>query len=688
MRLMQQPPRHAWAAMTTYALTIFLSAFLLFLVQPIIAKLILPWFGGAAAVWATCMVFFQAALLAGYGYAHWLVRKQSNTLLALHLAALIASLFLLPIVPSMRWQPSGDELPSLQILLLLIPTIGLPYLLLATTSPLLQAWLAQAFPGKNPYRLFALSNLASLGALLSYPWLIEPWWTTTVQARGWSFAYVLYVVLVAGLTVAAVRRGGRAPAGSLDDTSPATAAPRAFDLIRWTALAALASFMLLAVTNHLTQNIPSFPMMWVIPLSIYLLTFVLCFDGRGWYRPALFTCLCIVALFLMMWLLVDSKYDFRLLVQSAVFLSGLFAVCMLCHGEIASSKPAPAHLTIFYFCVSFGGVLGGALVGLGAPLLLSGYFELEIGLIATALLVALKLRRLGRLPIALGVLVFAGTAASAAYSISEQRTNLVAERRSFYGVLRVIEYTSTNSYTLMHGAISHGDQMLAPDKRGIPTSYYVESSGVGMLLRSLEDRALRVGLIGLGVGTLAAYGKPGDTYRFFEIDPNVLEIAQRHFSYLKDSRATVQTVIGDGRLSLTREPDAAFDVLVVDAFSSDSIPMHLITREAIALYLQKLSNDGVIALHISNRFLELLPIVLRLARELKLSVLYVDDAEPAGKGGADVDLRSTSDWVLLARHEDALDHDLLQEFKTDVAEPAGTPLWTDDHNNILQALKF
>ena len=240
----------------------------------------------------------------------------------------------------------------------------------------------------------------------------------------------------------------------------------------------------------------------------------------------------------------------------------------------------------------------------------------------------------------------------------------------------------------MHGAISHGDQMLSPEKRKTPTSYYAESSGVGLLLRSLEDRDLHVGLIGLGVGTLAAYGKPGDTYRFFEIDPGVLSIAQRHFSYLKDSSATVQTVIGDGRLGLMREPDASFDVLVVDAFSSDSIPMHLITREAIALYVSKLSDDGVIALHISNRFLELLPIVLRLARDLNLQVLYVDDAEPAAKGGENVDLRSSSDWVLLARHESALDHEALHAAKTEVEEPPGTPLWTDDHNNILQALKF
>jgi len=673
--------------MPTYAVTIFLSAFLLFLVQPIIAKQILPWFGGAAAVWATCMVFFQAALLAGYGYAHHLVRRQAKqSLLIVHLGLLLASLVLLPIVPSLRWQPTGSESPSLQILLLLIPTIGLPYFLLATTSPLLQAWLAQQFPGRNPYRLFALSNLASLGALLSYPWAIEPWLTTTAQAQGWSVAYAIYVAFAAWLTVARMRRG-RSPVFAAEAPPPQTSpAPGVRDVMRWIALAALASFMLLAVTNHLTQNIPSFPMMWVVPLSIYLATFVLCFDGRGWYRRTLFACLGIVELLLMMWMLVDSAHDFKLLVQSAIFLSGLFVVCMLCHGELALSKPQPAHLTAFYFCVSVGGVLGGALVGLGAPLVLSGYFELEMGLIATALLVALMLRRLGRLPIVIGVMVLAGTAASAAYSISEQRVNLIAESRSFYGVLRVIEYPHTNSYTLMHGAISHGDQMLAPEKRSTPTSYYVESSGVGLLLKSLEDQALRVGLIGLGVGTLAAYGKPGDTYRFFEIDPGVLSIAQRHFSYLKDSRATVQTVIGDGRLSLMREPDAAFDVLVVDAFSSDSIPMHLITREALALYLRKVSDDGVIALHISNRFLELLPIVLRLARELNLAVLYVDDAEPEGKAGAN--LKSTSDWVLLARNEGALDHEALHEAKTGVEEPQGTPLWTDDHNNILQALKF
>jgi len=673
--------------MLSYAATIFLSAFLLFLVQPIIAKQILPWFGGAAAVWATCMVFFQAALLAGYAYAHYLVRRQTNRVFPMvHLGLLVASLALLPIVPSARWQPTGAESPSLQILLLLIPTIGLPYLLLATTSPLLQAWLAQQYPDRNPYRLFALSNLASLVALLSYPWAIEPWLTTTVQARGWSVAYAVYVALAAGLTVASIRRS-RHGVVSAQEGGPVepSATPRALDVMRWIALAALAGFMLLAVTNHLTQNIPSFPMMWVVPLSIYLATFVLCFDGRGWYRRTLFTLLGIVVLLLMIWMLVDSRHDFELLMQSAIFLSGLFVVCMLCHGELAFSKPAPAHLTTFYFCVSLGGVLGGALIGLGAPLVLSGYYELEIGLIATALLLAFQLRRLGRWPIAIGVLVFAGTAASAAYSIAEQRKNVVAKSRSFYGVLRVIEYESTNSYTLMHGAISHGDQLLAPELRKTPTSYYVETSGVGLLLRSFEDRPLRVGLVGLGAGTLAAYGKPGDTYRFFEIDSDVLAMAQRHFSYLRDSSATVQTVIGDGRLSLMREPDGAFDVIVVDAFSSDSIPMHLITHEAIALYLQKLSGEGVIALHISNRFLELLPIVLRLAREHHLAAVYVDDVEEESE---QVNLKSRSDWVLLSRSERALDDEVLQERKSEAEEPPGTPLWTDDHNNILQALKL
>lgn len=682
--------------MALYAATIFLSAFLLFLVQPIVAKQILPWFGGAAAVWATCIVFFQAALLAGYGYAHALVRRRAHRpLLFLHLGLLAASLLTLPIVPSPHWQPGGAEAPSLLILLLLIPTIGLPYLLLATTTPLLQAWLAAEFPGRNPYRLFALSNLASLGALLSYPWAIEPWSTTSVQARSWSLAYAIYVACAAWLTITALRRGTRSGLPAFEAPSQAAAvSPGARVIVRWIALAALASFMLLAVTNHLTQNIPSVPMMWVVPLSIYLATFVLCFDGRGWYRRMPFLVLGIASLALMTWVLVDEKQDYELVRQAAVFLAGLFVVCMLCHGELVSTKPAPAHLTTFYFAVSLGGVIGGMLVALGAPLALSGYYELEIGLVATALLLGSLLRKLGRLPIAIGVLVFAGASGCAAYNISEQRKHLIAGSRSFYGVLRVLERGSPDDpashfRTLLHGPIVHGDQLLAPALRKLPTSYYTETSGVGLLLTSLETKqALRVGAIGLGVGTLAAYGKPGDVYRFFEIDHGVLALAQRHFSFLQDSSATVQTVIGDGRLSLLREPDAAFDVLVVDAFSGDSIPMHLITAEAVALYMSKLSDDGVLALHLTNKYLNLLPIMLRLAREAKLELIYIKDVEGEEEQSANTNRRSKSDWVLLARSAHAFGDERLQERSTGTAEPAGTPLWTDDHNNLLQALEL
>ena len=666
--------------MPLHGLTIFLSAFLLFLAQPILAKLILPRFGGGAAVWATCLVFFQAALLLGYAYAHQLVRHDGVAKLRhAHLALLVASLALLPIIPAPPWPWVVQAAPSVQILMLLVATVGLPFTLLATTSPLLQAWIASGPAGRNPYRLFAVSNLASLAALVLYPWLIEPWLRTATQARVWSAGYAVYVVLVCAASVA---RRAAVPSDAAADDRAAEPPPGRARSLGWVGLAALASYALVAITNHLTQNVPSIPMMWVLPLALYLFSFALCFDADRWYRPRPFFVAMLLALLAMSWVLFDGRFANDIAWQSGVFLAGLFVVCMYCHGELAASRPSPRRLTHFYLCVAAGGALGGAVVAFGAPALLPGYFEVEVGLVllaATVLWRSATLRHRYRL--AAGVLVLLCTAATAAHRIQLSLGDVVAMNRNFYGVLRVRQHGDIKR-TLMHGSIMHGEQYLAEERRREPTSYYSETSGVGRLLTALDDRRLEVGLVGLGAGTLAAYGKPTDVYRFYEIDPAVVDAARRHFSFLADSPAGIDVHIGDGRLLLQAEAQR-FDVLVVDAFSGDSIPIHLLTREALVLYAQRIKPQGVIALHISNRHLSLQPVIGRLAAELGLQLAYIvetdSDTEPE---------KVASDWILLARDRSVLDLPEIQEAASELPAATHQPLWTDDYSNILQVISF
>mgnify|MGYP001213520901 FL=1 len=690
-----------WAS----AATIFLSAFLLFLVQPIIAKLILPRFGGGVAVWATCLVFFQAALLLGYAYAHQLHRRdRSGRLAYLHIALLVASLAILPIIPGHGAGAAAGGAPALQIVVLLVVTIGLPFSLLATTSPLLQAWIARARVGRDPYRLFVVSNLASLAALLAYPWLIEPWLGTAAQARAWSVLYAGYVVLAAAVAWRSARRArsSSAPTGlpaPAHDAAPAALQPTAVAAappvpwhrrLAWIALAGLASYELVAVTNHLTQNVPSVPMMWTVPLVVYLLTFSLCFDGERWYRPRALQGAALLGVLAMSWALWDVRVTVDIVVQSLVFVSGLFVACMVCHGELARSRPPPARLTGFYLCVALGGVLGGAVVGLAAPALLPGYFEVEIGLVLVALVVLWRSWRAGPAWVATGAAVVLSACATAAHRIDGAGDGVIAQNRNFYGVLRVRERGGADDPAswerrLMHGSILHGQQYLDEALRRRPTSYYVESSGIGRLLGTLADRPLAVGVVGLGAGTIAAYGKPGDSYRFFEIDPAVVGVAHRYFSFIADSDALVDVVLGDGRLTLQRDPDARrFDVLAVDAFSGDSIPIHLLTREAVALYMDRLKPQGVIALHVSNRYLDLRPVVTRIAADLGLQIAYVEDLE----GDDDGPSKSASDWLLLARSRDVLDLPGIAAGAR--APPAARPAraWTDDYSNIVQVLSL
>lgn len=671
--------------MTLYAATILLSAFLLFLVQPMMAKQILSWFGGSAAVWTTCLVFFQFLLLFGYAYSDWTTRKlKPRHQMMLHATLLALSLAALPIIPDASWKPAGDEDPGWRIIGLLAATIGLPYFLLSTTGPLVQAWFARSFPSGTVYRLFALSNFGSLLALVSYPFVIEPWITTRQQSYGWSAGYAAFALLCATAAVFSSRNAAApaaARAGAPDTDGPP---PRARDYALWLTLSGMGSFMLLAVTNHITHDVASVPFLWILPLTLYLVTFILCFEGRGWYRRRYFLGPLMVVIGAMAWALQTEHGIMDIKEAVPLFTAGLFVSCMFFHGELARAKPAPRYLTTFYLMVSLGGALGGVLVGLVAPRVFPTYYEFGIGLVFTLLLAAYVTRHMVKwVPaLALAATAFAGYhIIRYAHDLSDGALVLT---RNFYGTLRVRDTgpsTSPESVRrLTHGVIMHGEQYLAPSRRRAATTYYGASSGIGRVLTLLENRPVKVGVVGLGAGTLAAYGKSGDVYRFYEINPQVIRVAQTEFSFLPGSRARIETVLGDARLNLEREAPQGYDVLAIDAFSSDSIPVHLITREAVAVYLKHLKPDGVLAFHVTNRFLRLAPVVQQLAAEYRLHItLVVDDAEHS-------DLAKT-DWVLVSRTPAPLERTLIADARAAIEPIPGLRVWTDDYNNLFQILK-
>ena len=673
--------------MPLLACTIFASAFLLFLIQPIVAKEILPWFGGSAAVWTTCLVFFQVALLAGYTYSDFTTRKLSPRAQAmLHIALLAASLAVLPIIPDAGWKPAGDEDPGLRILGLLLVTIGLPYFLLATTGPLVQAWFARAFPQGTVYRLFALSNLASMLALIAYPFAFEPWITTAVQAKTWSFGYALFALLCAASALYSLRNAK--PQTTAQDSAtqaPADApAPSRFDLVLWLALSAMGSWMLLAITNHITQNIASIPFLWLVPLALYLLTFILCFESDGWYQRSWLLGPTAVILGFCAWGLQTSDVTLDIKIAVPLYLTGLFMLCMFFHGELAKMRPAPRYLTRFYLMVSLGGAVGGMFVGLVAPRIFPTYFELGLGFVVAAVLATITLRKqqffVWIIPIAL--------AGVCGYFWNKQVEQLHEDTRvmvrDFYGTLRTKDIGSADSDSrvrrLIHGVILHGEQYLKPERRTEPTTYYGPDSGIGLAIKNTAQENQRVGVIGLGTGTLAVWGKAGDHYQFYDINPQVVDIAQSEFTYLKDSKAEIRISLGDARLSLEREAPHDFDVLAVDAFSSDSIPVHLITKEAMAVYLNHVKPGGAIVFHVTNRFLKLAPVVKQIADELGLyTALIVDEADETAF--------SKTDWVIVTRDKSLIEKEAIAKKSGEIVTIPGLRLWTDDFNNLFQILK-
>jgi spermidine synthase len=666
-----------------FASTIFVSAFLLFLVQPIIAKQILPWFGGSAAVWSICMVFFQVLLLLGYLYSDWSTRRLSVRMQTwLHVGLLLASLAFLPIVTSAHWKPTGDESPTLWILGLLAGTIGLPYFLLSTTGPLVQSWVTRTPWGAQVYRYFALSNFASLASLLSYPLLIEPHSTLVRQANIWSAAYGVFVVLCIGTTLY-VSRCVPVPASvKKTDTGAPAARPRVYDYLLWAALPALGSWVLLAVTNHITQNVAAIPFLWVVPLSVYLLTFVLAFESDKWYRRQVFLPLAAIMLVLCAFGLQDD-IGFNVKTALPIYIVGLFALCMFLHGEMARTRPGAAYLTRFYLMLSFGGALGGISVGLVAPHVLSGYYELGLGLVLCALVAAVLWRR-QRISLVFSLSLAGCCAWFLAQQVQSDAAGARRMERNFYGTLLTLDTrnrsTEDQVRQLYHGSVKHGEQYLAAARRREPTTYYGSTSGIGRAIAAAPVGPRRIGLIGLGAGTLAAYGRPGDIYRIYEINPLVFDLADEEFTFLSDSLARIERVPGDARLAMERETAQQFDVLAVDAFSGDSVPVHLITTEAMDVYLRHMQADGVIAFHVTNRFLALAPVVERIASARGLHSVFIhDEAENS-------DLRRT-DWVLVSRDPRALARESIRG-AVSVSQPIpGLVPWTDDFSNLFGVLK-
>ncbi len=684
--------------MLLYALTISLSAFLLFEVQPVIAKMILPWFGGSSAVWSTCMLFFQIILLLGYAYAHFLNKLPPRRQAIVHISLLAISLSTLPIIPGAHWkQPSGMH-PSVTILALLSVTVGMPYFLLSSTSPLLQAWYARTHRTGLPYRLFALSNFCSMLALLTYPFLIEPNLASHSQGIVWSAGFAAFAALCA-MTAWRTSAESSQPAHDATEVESAPAAAPAWTRrLIWLGLAASASILLLGVTTHLTQDVAAIPFLWIVPLTVYLLSFILCFEAPGLYHRAIFVPLLVASLWFMAYRLWPEHSKLAMRSAISLFALALFICCMVCHGELVRLKPHPRYLTGFYVIVSLGGAMGGLFVGVFAPNVFHAYYEFPIGMafcaLISAIVFALALRAAPRILMQTGISVMAVLLAFYGYFLYDIMDRMVdgyrVVARNFYGQLRVADEGDPRidddaSRRLIHGVINHGQQMLRDEYRRLPVTYFCPDSGIGRAMTTLEGRPRRIGILGLGCGTLAAYGRTGDTLRIYEINPLVLEIANRDFTYLKDTAAKVEVALGDGRLVLESEPatpDRLFDILVMDAFSGDSVPVHLITKEAFGIYFRHLKPNGILAVNISNSYLTLDPVMERAAAAFdKTAMVYHWNAPK------DDPLCFSCSWALIMSRETAAAYPELSLDAQVLTQKRPFRIWTDDFSNMFSILK-
>jgi SAM-dependent methyltransferase len=675
-----------------YALTIFLSAWLLFQVQPIIGKFVLPWFGGTPTVWTTCVLVFQILLFAGYAYAHaitrWLEPRQQRNV---HLTLLAMAVVLLPIVPHHTWKPTDSDVPSLRIILLTLSCVGLPYFILSATGPLLQSWFSRTHPGKIPYRLYSLSNVGSLLALLTYPIVVEPNFSINAQANVWSLVFVGFALLCGTSAISVCRLSQPRSHEEDNPTAKGTGGSPALRGL-WFSLSMTASLLLLATTNQVCLDVAVIPFLWVVPLALYLLSFILCFDSDRWYKRRPYMLATSGLLMATMYLLTKGS-GVSLPLQVGVYFGGLFCCCMVCHGELARLRPHTRYLTEYYLLISAGGAAGGLFVGLVAPWLFVSYYELQFGLLCFVILfITLRLREEGRPRSSLGrvhlkqramVAVMLVAAIATFSQLGRYQRSALSVSRNFYGVLKVEQTSGTRSaeglLTLAHGRIVHGSQFLDPARSRTPTTYYAKSTGIGQFFsrRSIEqqDQRRNVGIVGLGVGTLTAYGQANDRFRLYEINPEVVRIAREDFRYLRDTAADYDIVVGDARLKLEREPPQSFDVLVLDAFSGDAIPVHLLTREAMEIYLRHLKPDGVLAIHISNMHFNLSPVIAGLAQASGLChrtiVTPCDEKTNA----------FPAIWCFLCSSPEHLPLPEKQE-----EDPPFSTLWTDQRSNLLEVL--
>jgi len=692
--------------MPLFLAAIFLSAFLLFQVQPVSARYILPWYGGSPAVWTTCLLFFQVGLLAGYAYAHGLVtllRERRGSQAGIHFALLALAFLVLPITPGAEWKPDGSEAnPAAGIVRLLGSTVGFPYLLLSASGPLLQHWFAESHPGRSPYRLYAVSNLGSLLGLLTYPFLFEPRLDVNQQTTLWSAAFAGYALLAVATGVLFLKRTRSLP-GASEAAGDARKPPPA-DVFLWIAFSACGSMLLLSLTSQMCQDVAVVPFLWVAPLSLYLLTFVIAFDHERWYLRPVAIPLAAAAIGLAIWLmnLQYASSEWPLFRQIAVYCGAIFFACLVCHGEIVRMKPSVRHLTGFYLCISLGGAIGGGFVSLAAPRLFSGYWELHLAFDLLALLTSFQLWRRFRhakRPVLVlgGAALWIGLLSVMVHFLGkhmeETREKSIAMRRGFYGVLKVEEVDSGTDYafrSLHHGRISHGRQYLAESDQTLATTYYSLNSGVGAVFECLPARTtappqpVHVGVVGLGVGTIATYAEEGDRFRVYEINPQVEELARSHFGYLAGCRGEEQVVLGDARISLERElaegNPQRFDALFVDAFSGDSIPVHLLTREAFDLYFKHLKPDGVLAIHVTNLHLDLADPVRNLAAAFEREALRVDHSPDVTEDHA-----YYSDWILVTR-DPAFIKALEDSGRVSMWDrPDPRPIhWTDAYSNLFE----
>jgi protein-L-isoaspartate O-methyltransferase len=682
--------------MFAFSLTIFWGAFLLFLVQPLIARFILPWFGGGPAVWTTCMLFFQLLLLGGYAYAHFSIsRLTPRRQVITHLVLLALAVALLPITPGDAWKPTDGSHAAGHILLLLLGCLGLPYLVLSATGPLLQAWFSKANPGVSPYRLYALSNVGSLLALLIYPFYLEPQLSRQAQADGWSWGLAIYAGLTAwcGLKVWKSAAADGETAKSAEEEAPASA----WRKLLWFALPACGVMLLLAITNKLCQDIAVVPFLWVLPLSLYLLSFIISFDSPRWYHRGFWLPLLAILLGLVLQNLYKAESHPDITPLATLYLGTLFVACMVCHGEVYRLRPGASRLTGFYLSLSAGGAAGGLFVALAAPFVFPDYFELHLALFLTAALVLIVLRQDPTRPFREGQARWAWAVpfvalAALGYGLADVATTSLrgslSTTRGFYGVLKVNDNDAGNDglhhLTLQHGATIHGLQYVDAEKRTDPSSYYTSTSGIGRLLRAHKPGGgRRVGAIGLGCGTLAAWGRPGDTFRFYEINDDVARLATSTFTYLKDSKAKTELVMGDARLSMEREANQQYDVIVLDAFSSDAIPVHLLTLEAFDHYQRHLKPDGAIVVHVSNRYLDLHPVVYRIADKIGFPAITIDDNDTAYEDAGFYG----SDWIIMTRNQVLLQQPLIRDVTKETVEfPARIMYWTDERSDLLSIL--